>query len=116
MKVTHQMTADKTQGEGKMSIDRLNADVLFEIACIIDNEYRQYRDERKNFVITRTFQRISLKTDKCDLACYISINYDGKLNVRGIKILAEDTDGWEFITEATMNKIMATIYLLTPNE
>lgn len=101
------MQEEIIQGNKEINIHWFNEDRLFELACIIDNDYRQYRCDRKCFVITRTFQRIGLKTNKCDWACLISITYDGKQKVTHIKRLAEDTHGWQDVTQATMDRILS---------
>ena len=86
----------------------LTDDQYFDIAKIIDNEFI---GTRKTFTATKFVECVSLTTNKCDWASIIHLNTDGT-----ITRVADDTNGFEKITEETMNKVSNYISRLDKTE
>lgn len=79
----------------------MTEDQLFEIACIIDNDYRP---KRKTFTAIRKSGHWNLSTNQCDWASFIRI-WETNNKVSSIKVLGDYTVGWDDLTAPTWARI-----------
>lgn len=79
----------------------MTEDQLFEIAKIIDNEYRGCRS---TFTATRKVGYWYLSTNKCDWAFLIKV-FETNNKISSIKVIGDQTDGWDDIQPATWSRI-----------
>lgn len=79
----------------------LTEDQLFDIAQIVDNEYR---GKRNTFTARKITNGYSLTTNVCDWASLIRIYPEGE-SLR-IERIGPDTESWQSIYPETMNRVL----------
>lgn len=92
----------KLFADAKIKINPLSKDDFYEIACIIDNEFR---GSQKQFSACRLINRFHLTTNQCDWASLINVYHNG-IHITSIQQIADDTDSWQEIHPSTVNRII----------
>lgn len=80
----------------------INSEILFDIACIIDNEFI---GSKKTFTATRSAKGYHfLSTNVCDWSSLIRV-YNDYNTISKIERLGDDTGNWQEIMPSTMERI-----------